>query len=536
MFDSTEVFPAQLATVIAEGFSSNFKKGIACLNNRVVANNNNSVSLTFLFKEKEQSAGFLGWYVNNLEYGTKEFLIDVPMFGIYKTWRCVFTSDLAENVISTEVRKITMKARILDDITLVRNVYSPLLSMPLINSLKMIKGSGAATFTRASTATYMENGVLKYAAVDEPRFEEDGILIETSSTNLQLYSSKITTADYLAGNDGVLIEDYKSIDGNLNAALLKSSVDGDTYFYAYRSNTLSVSDVYTTSVFVNIGNMTQGSKVYIRTHSNITNTTNSSYVGVFSDGTEYISDTDGILLNHNIEHIIDDWYRLQLTTTVGDVNGDGSDVTSNYYSIVTVSDGTTLGDGVVFCFPQIEKLPFATSFIPTGSITATRELEYLNIPRPSDLNLERDGEVAISFEYESLGVTDDNQWIIGLYTSVTDKIGCHISPNSAIGADLGSDGNSYYTRAGYTSNYPKGKFTMVASAEDKVLKAYLNGDLQATTILQGNSLTDTQNSAYDYIRIGNYKQSTTDKTTQFSGHLKNLKIFHTLTDKEAKLL
>jgi len=519
MFDSTDRFPTQLADITVSGFSASASLGIRCLNKKVINNSNNNVSFTFLFKEKEQSAGFLGWYINNLKYGTKEFLVDVPMFGIMKTWRCVFTTKLAENVTSVEVRKISMTARILDDLTTVRNVYNSLLSMPLINSLKMIKGSGAATFTRASTATYIENGVLKYAAVDEPRFEKDGILIEISSTNLQLYSSKITTADYLAGNDGVLIEDYKSIDGNLNAALLSSSVDGDDLFYAYRSNTLSVGDVYTTSVFVNIGNMTQGSKVYIRTYSNITNTTNSSYVGVFSDGTEYISDTDGILLNHNIEHIIDDWYRLQLTTTVGDVNGDGSDVTSNYYSIVTVSDGTTLGDGVIFCFPQIEKLPFATSVITTFETSKTREYEYTKLPIENMYDVYKSGSVFFDVVVNDVLPT---AWATLLRIRGVTAYYIYYIDNVF---KYRVDGTSYVVHT-----FEKGKsyrigFTQEHKSDGYLIKFYVNG---VKVYEKLHASISAENEEDKYIQIGD--------TDSFC-HIKGIKVFReTLTDKEVKLL
>ena len=58
----------------------------------------------------------------------------------------------------------------------------------------------AGNFTRASTATYIDNGVLKYAAVNEPRFQDGVLLVEDAATNLLTYSS-----DFLAfwGTDGV---------------------------------------------------------------------------------------------------------------------------------------------------------------------------------------------------------------------------------------------------------------------------------------------------------------------------------------------
>lgn len=51
------------------------------------------------------------------------------------------------------------------------------------------------TFSRATTATYIDkSGVLRIAAINEPRFEKEGLLIEGQSTNLAVYSSP--TQDY----------------------------------------------------------------------------------------------------------------------------------------------------------------------------------------------------------------------------------------------------------------------------------------------------------------------------------------------------
>lgn len=82
--------------------------------------------------------------------------------------------------------------------------------LPLEDSLRMITGEGpfdkvsingssldlntkSATFSRASTATYVsKDGVVKYAAIDEPRFEREGLLMETQVTNLAKTSTFAT--------------------------------------------------------------------------------------------------------------------------------------------------------------------------------------------------------------------------------------------------------------------------------------------------------------------------------------------------------
>ncbi|RJT26926.1 phage head spike fiber domain-containing protein [Buttiauxella izardii] len=92
------------------------------------------------------------------------------------------------------------------------NAPYPDVWIPFNDSLKMEAGFGAqdtitvgaetiklpsrsATFTRASTATYIDkSGVLQTAAINEPRFEKEGLLIEGQSTNLMAQSNPQVTA------------------------------------------------------------------------------------------------------------------------------------------------------------------------------------------------------------------------------------------------------------------------------------------------------------------------------------------------------
>lgn len=66
--------------------------------------------------------------------------------------------------------------------------------------------SDVLDFTRASSAWWIDNnGTLQSAAIDEPRFTEDGVLIERASTNVFLNSDApvtqtvtVTSGDYTA--------------------------------------------------------------------------------------------------------------------------------------------------------------------------------------------------------------------------------------------------------------------------------------------------------------------------------------------------
>lgn len=96
--------------------------------------------------------------------------------------------------------------------TEIPDVPVPDLWLPLNDSLVMITGeapydqitvngspldlaSKSATFKRASTATYIrKDGQMDAAAVDQPRYEKDGLLIESQSTNLFSFSQKFDSA------------------------------------------------------------------------------------------------------------------------------------------------------------------------------------------------------------------------------------------------------------------------------------------------------------------------------------------------------
>ena len=57
-------------------------------------------------------------------------------------------------------------------------------------------------FIRNSTATYIEDGILKTATVNEPRWQDGKLLLEGEATNLLLHSSDFVSS---WGTDGVSV-------------------------------------------------------------------------------------------------------------------------------------------------------------------------------------------------------------------------------------------------------------------------------------------------------------------------------------------
>ena len=71
---------------------------------------------------------------------------------------------------------------------------SPKLNIPLKTSVAPTKGIAPATFTRNSTATYIDaNGVLQTAAINVPRFQNGRYLAELVATNIFLQSGTPAT-------------------------------------------------------------------------------------------------------------------------------------------------------------------------------------------------------------------------------------------------------------------------------------------------------------------------------------------------------
>lgn len=225
--------------------------------------------------------------------------------------------------------------------------------------------SKSPVFTRASTATYIaKTGLLTTAAINEPRFERDGLLIEGQSTNTILNSDDPTKwATYNTLTREVIV------DGFTQATTLKATVNAATSsnHLVVNSNaiTVAVGDMITLSARIKA----TSDKIRLRF------TIDSSEVAqCFFDGLtgSFISSSASI----------------KCTSTP---LGDGY----SYITAVFTSTGAGLCSGNIWFngalnIPigaiiyvqtvQCEKNPVATSYIPTGAAAVTRSTELLTIP------------------------------------------------------------------------------------------------------------------------------------------------------------
>lgn len=240
----------------------------------------------------------------------------------------------------TEADKAAASAALAGDIVAASAHPLPDVWAPLSDSLRLITGYGRevkvgedvvsqmVNFSRSTAATYIgKDGLLRTAAVNEPRFEKEGLLIEGQSTNIVQASNSFipfgggtTKTEGQAGpfgqNDATKF-DVTTRYGGTNPLLAASLTDNG---------------VYTFSVWLK--GASGGEVVRIGIHN--------GGIGI------------GVTLTSS-------WARYSVTQTrLAGANA----------ACVIQSDATTASFYVYGA--QLEALPFASSYIPTNGAAVTR--------------------------------------------------------------------------------------------------------------------------------------------------------------------
>ncbi len=228
---------------------------------------------------------------------------------------------------------------------------------PLSDSLRMITGYGRdvlvgsdvvarmVNFSRSTTATYIgKDGQLKTAAVNEPRFEKEGLLIEGQSANIW----------WAQAGAGVSV-----VNAPLESVVLPTGVAGNAYkvtpnptdFSYVRASFTQQTGQFTLSCFARRADGSNEMPTIYTGHSGaLTVKASGVYLGA-------------------------GWWRMYtvMTNPVGNTG----------FGFATTTTDTI---PVHICFFQLEALPFASSYIPTAgaAVTRTKEILYLapsgNVP------------------------------------------------------------------------------------------------------------------------------------------------------------
>lgn len=286
---------------------------------------------------------------------------------------------------------------ILPDLSIGR-INNPLLHLSLKNSLDMICGVGSVTFTRSTTATYIDRyGVVQSAAINAARFEAEGLLSEGASENKFLQSEDFsTTWQKNNAGDTISANAIAAPDGNTTAdGIIGNTSDLSHGFY--QDITVNADNIYTMSCFLKKGNENHA---WVQLKTWDTSWVETGYgrawfdldIGVIGS---YVEKNSNITVdNYKIKELANGWYRCELTVTIAA----GTDVTharvylcgaDNDAEIAYVGDGSTIN--TYFWGAQLEELLFASSYIPTTTAAVTRTADVCNVtyadnvPAPNDV-------------------------------------------------------------------------------------------------------------------------------------------------------
>lgn len=234
------------------------------------------------------------------------------------------------------------------------------------------------TYTRASTATYIgSDGLLKTAAVDEPRFDYDpitlackGLLIEGSRTNVLLSSDGLDSANWTKERTTISPNATTAPNGTLNADKLVEDTTASATHVCYQGAAVfTAGQLVSGSVWLKSGE---------RTFASIGSPADAKGFGInLTTGAIVESGVPGWTANTTARVIdrVGSWYRVGFTfTAVG-----GSALLDAIRIFTNNGSGASYtGDGVSGIYvwgAQLEVGAYASSYIPTTTAAVTRAAE-----------------------------------------------------------------------------------------------------------------------------------------------------------------
>lgn len=285
---------------------------------------------------------------------------------------------------------------------LIGDIGNPLLHLPLLNSLAIARGVGSVTFARSTTGTYVDRyGVVQTAAIDEPRFERNGLLMEGASTNLAFRSDDFNDAYWSKTQASITPNDIAAPNGVAASADKLVDTAVNTSHFTNRSVVAATDPTVPNaiSVFARADEITQ---ISLRMQDDgLAGTVRAIFdlsVGTVVSATETGT---GANATGTIQALADGWYRCKLTGTPAST---GSTVAG---LVLLAKSGSTsyLGngtDGAHIWGAHLEELPFVSSYISTVATAVTRTADFCSLTVVGNIPLQADS-TTIMVDFDTLG-------------------------------------------------------------------------------------------------------------------------------------
>jgi len=233
------------------------------------------------------------------------------------------------------------------------------------------------SFTRASTG-YAQTlaGTLVNFGSGVPRITNKGLLVEDLHTNLLLQSQTLATAPWIPFQSSVTADATAAPDGTTTADKLVEDTTASSTHFHQQIVTLTAS-VQTFSIYAKAAERTQTS-IFVPTTAFADATFRTASFDLTGAGT-VLSVTASATAS--IEALAGGWYRciLNVPATLA--------VAANIqYGMLVANSPTYTGNGTSGLFlwgAQVEASPVHSSYIPTTTVTATRQADVASVSSPS---------------------------------------------------------------------------------------------------------------------------------------------------------
>ncbi|HBH5027817.1 TPA: phage tail protein [Escherichia coli] len=390
-------------------------------------------------------------------------------------------------------------------------------------------GDKVVKFKRASKATYInKSGVLTEVAIDEPRFERDGLLIEGQRTNLLLNSTNPSKWNKSSNLELTEIS-TDSFNFTYGRFTVKDTIIGQTS--AINIVTVSGSkgfDVTGDEKYVTISCRVRSDVENIRCRLRFEHHDGSTYTflgDAYLNLSTLVIDKTGGAANRIIAKAVKDeatgWIFYQATINALDTE---SMIGAMVQYAPVKGSGTASGDYLDIATPQVEGGSSASSFIVTDTTASTRASDIVTVPINNNL---------YNLPFTVLCEVHKNWYKTPNAAPRVFDTGGHQTGAAIIlgfGSSADYDGFPYCDIGGANRRVNEN-----ASLEKMVMGMRVKSDQSTCSVSNGRISSETkttwsyiQNSAT--IRIGG---QTTAGLRHLFGHIRNFRIWHkALTDQQ----